>query len=79
MSLVLLLSGSLAARVSLINRKHHPWLIWKRQPVMSFHSLGMILDEEISVDRVSFKNRCSAVTCVVRCQIAEESPVNEFY
>lgn len=69
-------SGSLAAGVSLISRKNCPWLIWKSQPVMNFHLLEMILDEEISVARMSLKNRLSAVTCVVRCQRAEESPAN---
>lgn len=54
-SLVLSSSGSPAAGVSLTNRKHHPWLIWKNQSVMSFHLLEMILDEEIRMDRVSLK------------------------
>lgn len=37
--LILSSSGSLAAGVSLINRKHRPQLIWKSQSVMSFHLL----------------------------------------
>lgn len=35
--LILSSSGSLAAGLSLINRKHHAQLIWKSQSVMSFH------------------------------------------
>lgn len=46
---------------------------------MSFHLLEMILDEEISMVKERFLNRLSAVTCVVRCQTAEESPANVFY